>query len=159
LYLRMVITNKQLLKQLYAQTDRMSLAAILVELAERAENNPMLQEILRKIKLPPTFDTLEYIKPGNRKGYWARKPCWREHPTVNQREARLRFSKINYSLYGIKGIIVRPDGTRISQVNALAGELMKDAGRIASNGEREARKKRELIERIAQTQSSSSQLP
>lgn len=151
----MSITTYQLLRRVQTSKDRRIVAETLVELAQRAENDTMLRQILRKVTLPPPFDTLEYIKPSNRKGYWAKKPYWREHPTVNQREARLRFSRINYYLYGIKGTIVRPDGTRISQVNALAGELMKDAGKIESNGEREARKKRELIERIAQTQSSS----
>lgn len=126
----------------------MKLAEILVELADRAENNPGLQQILKKMTLLPPFNTLEYIKPGNRKGYWARKPYWREHPTPNQLEARLRFSVINFHLYGTKGTVKRQDGTRIALVNQIAGDLMRRR-KIVSAGELAERRKRKAIEKIA----------
>lgn len=144
----MSVTTQQLLRQIQITGNRIKLAEILIELADRAENNPGLQQILRKITLPPPFNALEYIKPGNRKGYWARKPYWREHPTANQLEARLRFSVINYHLYGTKGTVKRKDGTRIGLVNQLASDLMRRR-KIVSAGELAERRKQKLIDRIA----------
>lgn len=144
----MAITTKQLLRQIQNSNDRMEMARILVELADRAEHNVMVREILRKTVLPPPFNMLEYIKPNNRRGYWARKPCWRDYPTKAQLQARLQFSKINYSLFGTKGTFERPDGTRIGRVNQLAGNLMRSR-KIVSKQEREEGKKQKAIERIA----------
>lgn len=144
----MSVTTQQLLRQIQTTGNRIKLAEILIELADRAENNPSLQQILKKIILLPPFNTIEYIKPGNRKGYWARKPYWREHPTANQLEARLRFSVINYHLYGTKGTVKRKDGTRIGLVNQLASDLMRRR-KIVSAGELAERRKQKLIDRIA----------
>lgn len=144
----MPVTTKQLFRQIQTTGNRIKLAEILVELADRAENNPSLQQILKKMLLPPPFNTMEYIKPRNRKGYWARKPYWREHPTANQLEARLRFSMINYHLYGTKGTVKRQDGTRIGLANQLAGDLMRRS-KIVSAEELAEKRKRKVIERIA----------
>lgn len=143
----MAITTKQLYRQIQNSNDRMEVARILVELADRAEHNVMLREILRKTVLPPPFNVFEYIKPNNRRGYWARKPYWREYPTKAQLQVRLQFSKISYSLFGTKGTFERPDGTRIGRVNQLAGDLMRSR-KIVSKEEREERKKQKAIERI-----------
>lgn len=129
-----------------AASNRVDAAAALVTLADEAERSPYLQEYLRRVDLPPPFHIFEYVKPGNRRGYWARKPYWREHPTRAQIQARLRFSKINWLLYDTRGTVERPDGTRISKISQLAGELMK--GQIVSDEEKEERRKQKAIERL-----------
>ncbi|SNQ60765.1 hypothetical protein [Candidatus Methanoperedens nitratireducens] len=144
----MAITNQLLLKQLKTQIGRVEIATLLVELAERAEHNVMLQQILRSIELPPPFGTFEYIKHSNRKGYWRKKPWHREYPTEAQLEARLQFSTINYNLFGIKGTLSRVDGTCIGLVNKLAGDFMRGR-KLISKEELEERKKQKTIERIA----------
>lgn len=119
-----------------------------MELADRAEHNVMLREILKKTVLPPPFNVFEYIKPKNRRGYWSRKPYWREYPTKAQLQARLQFSKISYSLFGTKGTFERADGTRIGRVNQLAGDMMRHR-KIINKEEQEETKKQKAIERIA----------
>ncbi len=128
------------------------MAAILVELAACAERNPTLQDILRKIDLPVPYNILKYTSPGGRrKGYWGRIPYTRDFPSINQVQARLEFSKINYTLFGTKGTVERPDGTRIGLVNHLAGELMRSR-KIVSEGEKADRQRQKAIERIAQAE-------
>lgn len=146
----MALANQQLLKKIQTLEDKMEIAAILVELANRAENNPMLQEMLKKIKLHPPFDVLEYIKPRNRKGFWARKPYWREHPTMPQLQARLEFSELSYSLYGLKGTVERQnsDHTRIPYNSYLVGELMRGK-KFVSEEKLAARRRQKILERIA----------
>ncbi len=144
----MPLTNLQLLKQVQTLKERIEIASILVELANRAENNPRLQEILRKIKLRPPFSVLEYIKPRNRRGYWARKPYWREHPTISQLQARLEFSEISYSLYGLKGTVKMSDRTRIPRDSYLVGELMRGK-KFVSEEEIAQRRRQKSVERIA----------
>ncbi len=146
----MPLTNQQLLKQIQTLEDRIEIAAVLVELADCAENNPVLQKILRKIKLRPPFSVLEHIKPHNRKGFWARKPCWREHPTIPQLQARLEFSELSYSLYGLKETIKRHDSdrTRIPCDSYLIGELMRGK-KFVSEEEIAERHRQRIIERIA----------
>jgi len=129
-----------------AAASRVDAAAALVALADEAERSPWLQEYLRRAALPPPFHIFEYVKPANRHGYWARKPFWREHPTPAQVHARLRFSKINYLLYGTEGTVERQDGTRISRISHLAGELMR--GKIVTDVEKEERRKLRSIERL-----------
>lgn len=143
----MPLTNQQLLKQTQTLEDRIEIAAVLVELANHAENNPRLQEILKKIKLRPPFNVLEYIKPRNRRGYWARKPYWREHPTIPQLQARLELSNISYSLYRLKGTVERPDSTRIPRDSYLVGELMRGK-KFVSEEEIAQRRRQKSIERI-----------
>lgn len=145
----MATTIHQLLRRVQTTEDRIAVAEALVELAERAEHDMMLQHVLRRMIPPPPFDVFEYIKPGNRKGYWARKPYWREHPTPNQLEARMKFSKINYLLYGIKGTVERQDGTRISKISQVAGDLMK--GKFVSAKELAERRRQRVIKSIART--------
>lgn len=144
----MPLTNQQLLKQVQTLEDRIEIAAVLVELANHAENNPRLQEILKKIKLRPPFNVLEYIKPRNRRGYWARKPYWREHPTIPQLEARLELSNISYSLYRLKGTVERPDCTHIPRNSYLVGELMRGT-KFVSEEEIAQRRRQKSVERIA----------
>ncbi|MDO8724898.1 MAG: hypothetical protein Q7J35_02385 [Candidatus Methanoperedens sp.] len=131
--------------------DRMEIARVLVEFAERAERNPTLQNTLRKMELPAPFNVIEYVKPGNRRGYWARKSYSREHPSVAQAQARLEFSEINYSLFGTKGTVERSDGTRIGRVNFIAGELMRSR-KIISEEEKADRQKQRAIERLVQVE-------
>lgn len=145
----MAINNQQMLQRLQTSRDTMEIAELLTEFAERAEHNVMLQEFLRKVRLRPPFDRFEYRKPGNRKGFWARKPYWREHPTVLQLEARLELSETAYSLYGESGTVERPDGTRIARVPHLVGEQMRGK-KFASEDELAERKRQRTIERIAQ---------
>lgn len=139
---------QHLFNKLQTTQDRIEIARVLVELAGRAERNPALQEVLRKTELPAPWNILEYVKPGNRCGYWARIPYWREHPSVAQAQARLEFSKINYSLFGTKGIVERPDGTRIGLLNQLAGELMRSR-KIVSEESKADGQRQKAIERIA----------
>ncbi|MBU3967578.1 MAG: hypothetical protein KKG76_09415 [Euryarchaeota archaeon] len=138
-----------LFNKLQTTRDRIGIARVLVELASRAEHNPTLQEVLAKIRLPSPFNVVEYVRPGDRrKGYWARIPYTREHPSVAQVQARLEFSKINFSLFGTKGTVERPDGTRIGRVNLIVGDLMRSQ-RIVSEEEKADRQKQKAIERIA----------
>lgn len=144
-----MVRTRYLLKQVQTPKDRMEIARVLVELAENAENNSMLQETLRKIKLPPPYDVLEYRKPGNRKGYWARIPHIREHPSAGEVETRLAFSEIAYSLFGTKGAIERSDGTRIGRLNYLQGEILRGM-RFVSEDEKAERQRQKAMERIVE---------
>lgn len=141
--------TRHLLRMLANPVDRMETAAALVELAERAEKTPLLQEILGKIQLPPPFHIFEYRKPSGKTGYWARIPYTREHPSASQLEARLTFSMISNSLYGTKGTVERQDGTRIATVPHLVGKIMSGM-EIVSEEERAERQKQRAVERIAQ---------
>lgn len=139
---------KHLFDKLQSTQNRIEVASILVDLAEQAEGNPTLQDALRKTELPVPFDCVEYIKKSNCRGYWARKPYWREHPTTNQLQARLDFSEINYSLFGTRGTAKRPDGTRIGRVNYLAGDIMRGR-KTVSDKEKAELQKQKTIERIS----------
>lgn len=140
---------QHLFNKIMTTQSRIEMAAILVELAERAERNLTLQEFLRKTRLPAPYNVLEYISPGGRRrGYWGRIPHTRDFPSINQVQARLEFSKINYSLFGTKGTVERPDGTRIGLVNYFAGELMRSR-RVVSEEEKAGRLRQKAIERIA----------
>lgn len=141
--------TKYLLRKLVNTADRMGTAAILVELAERAEKNPLLQELLSKTQLPPPFHVFEYRKPSGKKGYWARIPYTREHPSEGELLARLTFSEVASSLYGTRGIVERSDGTRIARVPHLVGETMRGM-EIVSSEEKAERQKQRAVERIAQ---------
>ena len=141
--------TRTLLKQVQAPKDRMEVARVLVELAENAENNPMLQETLKKIKLPPPYDIMEYRKPGNRKGFWARIPYTREHPSEGELETRLAFSKVAYSLFGTNGTVERPDGTRIARLNYLQGEIMRGM-KVVSDAKKTERNRQKVMERIVE---------
>lgn len=141
--------TRYLLKQVQAPKDRMEIARVLVELAENAENNPMLQETLKKIKLPPPYDVLEYRKRENSKGFWARIPHTREHPSEGEVETRLAFSEIAYSMFGTKGVVERPDGTRIARLNYLQGEIMHGM-KVVSEDEKAERQKQRAMERIVE---------
>jgi len=141
--------TRYLLKQVQAPKDRMEIARVLVDLAENAENNPMLQETLRKIKFPAPYDVLEYRKGENSKGYWVRIPYTREHPSKGELETRLAFSEIAYSLFGTKGTVERPDGTRIARLNHLQGEVMRGM-KAVSEDERAEKQKRKAMERIVE---------
>lgn len=127
----------------------MEIAEILTEFAERAEYDSMLQKMLKKVKLRPPFDVLEYVKPINKKGFWRRKPHWREHPSIQQAEARLELSETAYSLYGERGVVERSDGTRIPRESYLVGESMRGRKFVSEEAQAE-RRRLEIIERIAQ---------
>ena len=141
--------TRYLLKQVQAPKDRMEIARVLVELAENAENNPMLQETLRKIKLPAPYDVMEYRKRENSKGFWARIPYTREHPSEGEVETRLVFSEIAYSLFGTKGTVERPDGTRIARLNYLQGENMRGM-KVMGEAEKAERQRQKVMERIVE---------
>jgi len=141
--------TRYLLKQVQTPKDRMEFARVLVDLAENAENNPMLQETLRKIKFPPPYDVLEYRKRGNSKGFWARIPYTREHPSRGELETRLTFSEIAYSLYGTKGNVERSDGTRIARLNHLQGEIMRGM-EVVSEVEKAEKQKQKAMDRIVE---------
>lgn len=141
------VDTRYLLRRLVNSTDRMETAAILVELADRADRKPFLQEILSKMQLRPPFHVFEYRKASGKKGYWARIPYTREHPSAGELEARLTFSEIAYSLYGTRGTVERPDGTRIGLANHLQGEIMR--GMEIVGEEKVERQKQKAVERIA----------
>lgn len=145
------VDTRYLLRRLRTSTDRIELAAVLVELADRAERNHILQETLSKIQLRPPLNVFEYRKPRNRKGFWARIPYTREHPTEPQLMAKLEFSETSYSLFGERGRVERPDGTQIARAPYLLGERMR--GRTFVDEEARIEKKRQrAIERIALVQ-------
>jgi hypothetical protein len=129
--------------------DRLTTAAMMVELAERAERNVFLQELLRKIRMPEPFDTFEY-KRGNpqRKGHWARRAYTREFPTLAQLEARLQVAELSHSLFGTKGNMERDNDTTIARINYIVGEELRGR-KIVSDEEKEERKKLSRIVEIS----------
>jgi len=142
---------QQLFDRLQIAQDRVEVATILVDLATRAERNTALQNVLRNIKLPSPYDVLEYTRPSSRgkKGYWGRIPSWRQYPSIAQAQARLTFSEINFSLFGTKGTVERPDGTRIGLVNHLVGEFMRSR-RIVNEEEKVDRQRQKAMDRIVE---------
>ncbi len=143
------VDTRYLLRRLHISADRMEIAAILVELADRAERNTALQEILRKMQLRPPFDIFEYRKGEKRKGFWVRIPHTREHPSMSQSETRLEFSEIAYSLFGTKGTVERLDGTRIGRLNDIQGEVMRGM-KFVSEDEKAERQRQKAMERIVE---------
>ena len=131
------------------QDDRLTIASMMVELADRAEINPFLQELLRKIKMPQPFDSFEY-KRGNirRKGHWARRAYTREFPTPAQLEARIQVAELSHSLSGTKGNVERDNDTKIARINYIVGEELRGK-KLVSDDEREERKKLSRIVEIS----------
>ena len=123
------------------QDDRLTIASMMVELADRAERNIFLQELLRKIKMPQPFDIFEY-KRGNvrRKGHWARRAYTRDFPTPAQLEARIQISELSHELSGTKGNVERKNDTIIARLNYIVGEELRGK-RFVSDEEKEERKK------------------
>lgn len=146
----MLLNNQQLLSQAQVSEDRETIAKAMVELAYRAEGTPFLQEMLKKIKLRPPFDIFEYVKPYNRKGYWRRIRANRQFPSIPEAEARLEFSEISHSLFGMNGVVEMQDGTRIPLKNVITGELFQGR-RFTSEEEKAEREKQDAIERIARS--------
>lgn len=149
------LKRNQLFRMLQASVhNRVMIAVILVELADRAERDPLLQEELHMIIPPPPLDNLEYVRPhGFRgtsytKGYWRRVPYTINMPTIPMAEHRLAVSKESYSLFGTKGVVVRPDGTQITRVAHTIGEKFQGV-RYSTDEELAERKKRRTVERMA----------
>lgn len=138
------------LERLKTSDDRYVIAMAMLDLADRAERAPLLQEILRKIELKPPFDIFEYVKCCNRKGFWRRSPINPEHPTIAQAEFQLEASIINASLFGIKGVVDRLDGTRIPLAIHLAGERLRGR-KFTSDEAKEERTREKAIERMVRT--------
>jgi hypothetical protein len=129
--------------------DRLTTAAMMIELAERAERNVMLQELLRKLRMPEPFDIFEY-KRGNkhRKGHWARRAYTREFPTPAQAEARLQMAELTHALFGTKGNMERDNDTTIARINYIVGEELRGK-KIVSDEVKEERKKLSRMVEIA----------
>lgn len=144
------VSTEYLLNRLSrSQDDRLTIASMMVELADRAERNIFLQELLRKIKMPQPFDTFEY-KRGNvrRKGHWARRAYTRDFPTPAQLEARIRVAELSHSLSGTKGNVERDNDTKIARINYIVGEELRGK-KLVSDDEREERKKLSRIVEIS----------
>lgn len=141
---------EQILVQIQASKDKNETAVLMIELAEHAERNPMLQETLRKIKLKPPFDIFEYVKCYNKKGFWRRTRPNREFPSVAEAEFRLEASKINAGLFGTKGVVDMLDGTRIPLRDYIAGEMMRGR-KFISDEARDERERNKTIDRIVRT--------
>lgn len=131
------------------QDDRLTIASIMVELADRAEINPFLQELLRKIKMPQPLDTFEY-KRGNlrRKGHWARRAYTRDFPTPAQLEARVQVAELSHELSGTKGNVERNNDTKIARINYIVGEELRGK-KYVNNEDTEERKKLSRIVEIS----------
>lgn len=134
--------------------NRVMIAIILVELADRAERDPLLQEELYMTIPPPPLDNLEYVRPHEfkggsyTKGYWRRVRHTLDMPTIPMAEHRLAVSNLSYSLFGTKGIVERPDGTRIPLPAHALGEMFRGV-RYTSDEELVERKRRRAVERMA----------
>lgn len=133
--------------------NRVMIAIILVELADRAERDQMLQEMLHKIIPPPPLEKLEYVRPHEfrgtyTKGYWRRVRYTLDMPTIPMAEHRLAVSKLAYSLFGTKGTVERPDSTQITQVAHSVGEKFRGI-RYTTDEEMAERKRRRAVERMA----------
>lgn len=122
------------------QDDELTTISIMLELAKRSQRDLFLQELLRKIKLPPPYDVFEYRR-GNeqRKGYWARRAYIRDFPTPAQLETMIRFGELSYSLYGTKGNVERHKDTTIARINYIVGEELRGK-KIVGDEEKEERK-------------------
>ena len=154
------LKRHELFRMLQASVhNRVMIAIILIELADRAERDPLLQEMLHMIKPPPPMDDFEYvrphIKPGNLKkrsahvaGYWRRVQPNYVFPTIPQAEHRLAVSKYGYSLFKTKGVKVLPDGRQISRVVHSIGEKFRGV-RYTTEEERAEKKRRRTVERMA----------
>lgn len=148
------LKRAQLFRLLQASVhNRVMIAVILVELAERAERDQMLQEILHKIIPPPPLDDLEYVRPHDfrgtvTKGYWRRVRYTLDMPTIPMAEHQLAVSKASYSMFGTKGTVERPDGTQITRIAHTIGEQFRGV-RYTTDEEIAERKKRRAIERMA----------
>lgn len=144
----------QLFRMLQASVhNSVMIAIILVELADRAERDQMLQEMLHKIIPPSPLDNLEYVRPHEfrgtyTKGYWRRVRYTLDMPTIPMAEHRLAVSKLSYSLFGTKGIVERPDGTQINRVVHALGEKFRGV-RYVTDEEIAERKRRRAVERMA----------
>ncbi|MDD3813259.1 MAG: hypothetical protein PHZ02_01325 [Desulfocapsaceae bacterium] len=138
---------QETLERLKTSNDRKEIAIAMVELAEHAERSSILREILKKTKLRYPFDNFEYVKCPGRKGYWRRSPANREFPTVAQAEFRLAASKVNSSIYGMKGMVDRLDGTQVPLRDIVAGEMLRGT-KFTSDKVKEERKKERTIERL-----------
>lgn len=132
--------------------DRLTTAAMMIELAERAERNVLLAELLRKINMPPPFDIFEY-KRGNptRKGHWAIRAYTREFPTPAQAEARLRVAELSHALTGTKGNVDRDNDTRIARINSIVGDQMRGMKFISDEDKEEKRKEIKIIKMYQKT--------
>lgn len=133
-----------------AEEDRRIIAKAMLELAERAERSPLLQEMLKKTKLRPPFDIFGYVKCYNRKGYWCRSPNNLKYPTIAQAEFRLEASKVSTTLFGIKGVVDCLDGTRIPLRDIIMGDMLRGR-KITSDEAKEERERNKTIDRIART--------
>jgi hypothetical protein len=127
--------------------DRLTIASIMVELADRAERNTFLQELLRKIKMPQPFDIFEY-KRGNlrRKGHWARRAYTRDFPTPAQLEARIQISEISHELSGTKGNVKRNNDTIIPRLNYIVGEELRGKKYVSDEEKEEKKKLSRIVE-------------
>ena len=133
--------------------NRVMIAVILVELADRAERDPSLQEDMHMIIPPPPLDNLEYVRPHDfrgtyTKGYWRRVRYTLDMPTIPMAEHRLAVSKQAYSLFGTKGTVDRQDGTQITRVAHTLGERFRGV-RYMSDQDLAERKRRRAVERMA----------
>lgn len=134
--------------------NRVMIAIILVELADRAERDPLLQEELHMIIPPHPLDNLEYVRPHDfrgesyTKGYWRRVRYTLEMPTIPMAEHRFAVSKFSYSMFGTKGVVERPDGTQINRVVHALGETFRGV-RYVTDEEIADRKRCRAVERMA----------
>lgn len=133
--------------------NRVMTAIILVELADRAERDPLLQEELYMTIPPPPLDNLEYVRPHDfkgsyTKGYWRRVRYTLDMPTIPMAEHMLAVSKQAYSLFGTNGTVERPDGTQITRVAHTLGERFRGV-RYTTEEEMVERKRRRAVERMA----------
>jgi len=133
--------------------NRVMIAIILVELADRAERDPLLQEELYMTIPPPPLDNLEYVRPHDfkgsyTKGYWRRVRYTLDMPTMPMAEHRFAVSKFSYSMFGTKGVVERPDGTQIPLPAHALGETFRGV-RYMTDEEIADRKRRRAVERMA----------
>lgn len=140
----------ELITTISLSQDRIAIASAMVELAERAEKNELLQKALKKIELPPPFDIFGYRKgESGRRGGWYKKPNWMYERSPAQLYQQWKLSAIAYRLWGQKGNVVREDGTRIATINHMIGEELRGV-KVISDVEKHERNRQRTIERIAQ---------
>lgn len=80
------------------------------------------EEVKRELGLSDL--QLEWVKPGRdgRKGYFRKIPYTRERPSVAQAHARLRFSQVATSTFGVRGVVNTVDGRAIPMNAGLIAE-------------------------------------
>ncbi len=103
----------------------MDIANRLEHLREKADKDPLIRNYLKIINKPEGIEYVSPEKSGRRTGYFRKRPCTRECPTLKQALHRLKFSSTAAETYGSTGTVLIEDDRRISLSAKLLGDKLK----------------------------------